>query len=544
MNNSHWRCLLNRHVNYCTCMDHPGLALSKQYGQLASEPQLIRYDIVENLFDTLHKNGIVYCHWKSNEHLGAGMQGNTDLDVLFSGSQKGLLVKILEQQQFKLFQPSRQKQYDGIEDYIGLDCSSGKIFHLHAHFKLTLGENYLKSYQLNLEEKILDTRVFDNDFYVFRIHPAFELVLLYIRSAFKIRTRDKVKIYLGKNIHLPANTMKEYQWLKGRCRHFEAEAFLKQIFSDWQAVSRIMQAGFNRVELLELLAIIKKQFRQQRLFSPLQALFARWQREFSIKMLRRFSRLASNPVVVKRINPRGGLAIALVGADGSGKSTVLKSLETTFKTKLDVYSIYFGKGGGKVSWYRRWLLALKRSPAGLKQPGAGKGLPKAQKPANGLKMPGKRTALQQFFFIAEAMMVMREKLVNHRNMQKAKAKGMLVICDRYPQNEVKGYNDGPALQRFCDSKNPLLRLLARREAGAYEYLQQNPPDIIYKLIADVEVIAARKPGQTGRDVLTRKLESIRALTFSPPCRVVTINANRPLQEVLTGIRENIWNAIN
>jgi hypothetical protein len=37
-------------------------------------------------------------------------------------------------------------------------------------------------------------------------------------------------------------------------------------------------------------------------------------------------------------------------------------------------------------------------------------------------------------------------------MQQAKEKGMLVICDRYPQNQVIGYNDGPSFKTIQAQK--------------------------------------------------------------------------------------------
>ena len=34
-------------------------------------------------------------HWKSNEHLGASMTGDTDLDILFDNNNKEKLIEIL-----------------------------------------------------------------------------------------------------------------------------------------------------------------------------------------------------------------------------------------------------------------------------------------------------------------------------------------------------------------------------------------------------------------------------------------------------------------
>ena len=141
-----------------------------------------RLPLIEEVLQDFHDLDIRYCHWKSNEHLAASMSGDTDLDILFDEKDKAAFKIIMSKHGFKRFTPAKEKQYRDIDDYIGLDFSSGKLIHLHTHFKLTLGESYLKGYQLNLEQKILDSRVFDVDFGIYRIEPAFELILLFFRT--------------------------------------------------------------------------------------------------------------------------------------------------------------------------------------------------------------------------------------------------------------------------------------------------------------------------------------------------------------------------
>jgi len=35
--------------------------------------------VIQDLTDRLHRENIRYCHWKSNEHVDAAVQGKTDL---------------------------------------------------------------------------------------------------------------------------------------------------------------------------------------------------------------------------------------------------------------------------------------------------------------------------------------------------------------------------------------------------------------------------------------------------------------------------------
>ena len=517
-------------------MENASRVCSLDYIQSDEVQPAFKFKLIEDLFRSFHVNRINYCHWKSNEHLTAGLEGSTDLDILFDVSQKEKVLSLLFDFNFKLFRAASQRQYTGIEDYIGLDYATGKIFHLHSHFNLSLGENYLKSYQLNIENEILANRVFDKQNGVYRSHPAHELILLFTRYALKQRNRDRIKLFLGKQVSLPTDAVIEYAWLMEQTNMKEVEAFAARIFNNHKEALEIMEGGFNRKQLLLFSTLVSKQFAGQRNFNPLEAQLIRWYREASVKILRKFSKYSRYPVVQKRINPNGGLSIAVIGADGSGKSTIIKNLELSFKSKLDIYQVYFGKGKGNMSLVRKVLFRIKHSGGTVKQVDK-YSAKKESVPETKQKKGGKFSV---YFSLIEALLVLREKITRYHHMQLAKQKGMLVICDRYPQNQFQGYNDGPSLTEYSQSSNPLLRRIAAREARVYSFFQMNPPDLVFKLVADVDVIAARKPGETSMEMLTKKLDGIKALQYPWPCKMVEINANQPLATVLAEIRKEIW----
>jgi hypothetical protein len=62
------------------------------------------------LFDALHEHDIRYCHWKSNEHLLAGLAGETDLDLLFDRRQFGEVTILLAQCGFRRFDASARSR--------------------------------------------------------------------------------------------------------------------------------------------------------------------------------------------------------------------------------------------------------------------------------------------------------------------------------------------------------------------------------------------------------------------------------------------------
>lgn len=50
---------------------------------------------IKKMLNNFEKYDIQYCHWKSNEHIDEALEGDTDLDILFSSNQRILLEKVL-----------------------------------------------------------------------------------------------------------------------------------------------------------------------------------------------------------------------------------------------------------------------------------------------------------------------------------------------------------------------------------------------------------------------------------------------------------------
>lgn len=498
--------------------------------ELASKP-VLRLGLIARLFEEFHEREILYCHWKSTEHLQASMHGETDLDVLFDKDQKEKVESVVHQLGFKKFNAIRQKTYSDIVDYLGLDADSGRIVHLHTHYRLSIGKPYLKEFQFSfdIERSILAHRVFYEQYGIFCIKPASELILLYIREALKLRGRDVLFLFKSRP-RFNAFVVREYKWLKERVSDEELNRALTTIFPDYAECYPLMRGHFNTRGLFQLAFLLKKKKNLQTTYSPVASILNRWYREATVIVSRRLSPLLNRPILFKRTNPRGGLVVAVIGADGSGKSTVTENLKNTFEGKLDVYKIYFGRGDGKASGSRKLLNAAK---ALLK--------PNSKNEESPVGTGEKRRGLlRSLHKCTEALLVAAEKRKNLKFVTTARKKGMLVICDRYPQNQVMGYNDGPLLHRLSGSSNPLLRLLARFESKIYSSAENQPPDIVFKLIADAGIVEKRKPGETSLDKLQSKISGIKQLAFKSPCKVVTVDANQPLAEVLHLIKKEIW----
>jgi hypothetical protein len=110
----------------------------------------------------------------------------------------------------------------------------------------------------------------------------------------------------------------------------------------------------------------------------------------------------------------------------------------------------------------------------------------------------------------------------------------VVLTDRYPQNEIVGFNDGPLLERL--EKVPLW--LRRFEADTYELAHRLAPNLVIKLEATAQTIARREPDM-DRKVIGERISAVPRLAF-PGARVVCVNAEQSLEQVIRAVKREIW----
>ena len=121
-----------------------------------------------------------------------------------------------------------------------------------------------------------------------------------------------------------------------------------------------------------------------------------------------------------------------------------------------------------------------------------------------------------------------------RAAHRGASRGLVVIADRYPQNEDVGYNDGPLLPRLTHAPHWLRQF----EAHAYTLAGRLPPDLVLKLEVTAETAARREPDMDP-ETRRQRIEAARRLTF-PGVRIVRVDAERPLEEVIRSVKREIW----
>ena len=488
-------------------------------------------EAVCHLFERLNQSGIRYCHWKSNLRLERSLRGQTDLDLLVDRQYEEDFKRILVEYDIRPFLAPIGKRYPSIEDYLGFDHASGKLFHLHVHYQLVLGEQFVKNYRLPLEEKFLDhTRIRHG---VKIPVPELELIVLSIRALLKYRDRDVIKDVLSiRSSGIPSQILEEIHWLleqtsmENIANHLTEIADLVPadlIVAFLNTVTQNPRAGYQLYTLRKRLrSDFGRYQRRNHLFSSINYYREAWRRQ---KSWTRFT----PPKGMVLYNT--GRTLALVGADGAGKSTISQEIAQWLSWKLDVHVYYLGSK--QPSWISSFLYLLFR------------GFRRGHR-AISTRIGENRSisrwieTMRQIFLYGHYLSIGNDRYRRYQAGRKYAEKGSIVIFDRFP---LKAPLDGPQIYSSGNGHMGTIgRVFSRLEQNLYRKFQF--PDYIIILNVSPEVSIRRKPDhkQTAVEQKNLVLQEWTANYEAQvdDCRLISINAELSLEEVLVCIKEQIW----
>jgi thymidylate kinase len=496
--------------------------------------------VVRELFDQLAAAKVPYCHWKSNEHLDAGMRGATDLDVLVDREAGPELASVLEKAGYKRIVAVPARAYAGVEDYIAMDWSTGRLAHLHLHYRLVLGEKNLKGYSLPWESRLLETRQLDPATGVFMCDPNLELILLTVRAALKLRHRDFLMLP-WRETTLPAGMLDEFLWLLARVDQDRLRNLAEELVG--KEAARLLLEMTSALPSLTALRTFGRAadpiLRTHRTYRPFEAAWRRWSRELMSRSAALRNRMVEGSQPNKHTLARGGIVIAFLGSDGSGKSTLVREIAAWLSWKVDVRSVYLGSGDGPVSLLRRPLRAMAALRARIRRvPAPQRVTTHSVPPQDGAG----RQLLRILWRTWSALALAREKLDRLADARRARNLGMIALCDRYPQCQFAGFNDGPLLDAWRDHSSRWLRAVAAWEHAAYQSAERSRPDLVVKLHV-TPVVAAQRKDDMGQEEVTRRVAATRSLRFPPDVRVVDVDATQPLDSVLLQVKRTVWESV-
>jgi thymidylate kinase len=496
------------------------------------EPPTDSLRLVRELFDRLNAEDVRYCHWKSNLELPTAMRGETDLDLLIDVGNAHRFREILGRLGCKLVVSDPSRYFPGLEDWLGLDTAEGKLIHLHAHYRLVLGEQLVKNHTIPLEQAYLDTTTMR---YGVRVPaPELELTILCFRALLKYRDRDLFRDFLsiGRS-GIPPAILREILFLRGQLSDLQlTEGLLHHApFIEPDLIFDILHT--IEIDPRAALKLYRLRRRVRRTLAPFQRYS--WLRARAIyyrRMLARelpFHRLLYRfyPTLRKRKTPAsGGRTVAIVGVDGAGKSTVVR----------------------EVSKFLSWRLVTKRYYMGTRKFSLSRSCARAAAVVAKLVKRGPlRNLAEQCRDLLLALQNVGDARARHRNYVagcRAAAGGAVVIFDRFPLQaiQIKGHAmDGARIASRHSGSRPsfVIRWLARREEQHYRLIRL--PDLLVVLHVSADIASARKPDHAQENIAA-KCKAVAAIRRER-IPLLEVDASRPLEDVLRQIKQAVWGLI-
>jgi thymidylate kinase len=466
------------------------------------------------LVRALDESGLACCRWKGQGGGDRWMNGRGDLDLLVDRASAGRFAALLERLDFKLALAAPDRQMAGVQSYVGLDRGRGRLIHVHAHFALVIGRPWVRYYRLPFAAAVIATAVPGAPFPT--PAPEFDLLLLLLRTALLHDPRDALRraepVWLRRaraewvrlrEVGRPALTRVAARYLPevsvgtlGRC----ADA-LEPSCPTWRRVAA--RLAVER-ELGALSCAPTVGFRVRRVVAG---------------VARAANLLA--PPAGKRL-ASGGAVIALVGADGAGKSTCARALRGWLGAEL---------------WAGR--AHLGRPPRSLLSAVVGAALKVARR-LDALRARSIPGGLHAHLELLRYVCTARDRYRLYRRVRAMAAAGGVAICERYP---LPGNRTlvGPSRDqgRALSAHSGLARRLRRWETRYYA--RMTPPDLVFVLRVDPETAVRRKRDEPA-DYVRARAWAMWETDWSDSGAAV-IDATRPLPDILADLRARVWEAL-
>ena len=504
-------------------LEDPGALTVPVAGDPAAEGEhMLALELIARLCSELADAGVLYNPGKSNEAIGRSMSGDNDLDLLVARRDHGRFLEVLARLGFKAASLPHAREVPSVVHYYGLDARSGRLVHVHAHFRLVLGDDTTKNFWLPVERAYLESSTRDGLFPL--PAPEFELAVLVLRLVLKHATWDAMLQMRGA---LAASERRELAWLEARTDWDTVEGVVREhlpfVLDVWPLCRRAVEPGCPRhLRVRASLALTQ----------ALQACARRGAaHDQTLRLVRRVTWGGKRYLLRKPTRKRlvaGGAVVALVGGDGAGKSTAVEGVSSWLSRAFVVERVHLGRPPKSLT-----TLTVKGALVTGHKIGLFPELAEPTTPPDDLTRPPSTA------WLAWHALTARDRHRLYARARRVAANGGIVVCDRFPLAELRSM-DG-ARTTWAEGMPGLSRLgsrLVRLEARYYAAFGR--PDVLAVLRVDPEVAVLRKHDEEEHYVRRRSTE-VWQTSWEPP--VVVVDAGQPAATVLADLRRTVWERI-
>jgi len=494
-------------------------------------------ELINRLAEQLHNQEISYCHWKSNIKLDKTLEGQEDLDFFVGRHSVTPFLQIITQLGFKSAKIRYGPETAGVTHHYGLDEMTGKLVHIHLFTKLTTGESFLKSHDFPFERMLLEN--YDRVGHLAVLSKPAELVVFVLRTFIKFGSIPDILRLLGKS----EEVRRELHWLLNNDDIGKSLLLLNK-YSPVVSESLFLKCfdainGNHSFPIKVLLALkVRRQLRSFAKYGSIERVYA-----YAGVLLAKLKCKLKGDLKNKTLHS-GGAVIAFVGADATGKSTLVAETERWLGKVFAVRKVHVGKPPTSMltvlfnvtlPLVRRMMPQLRRS--------------QIQTQSNEKKSSqGSVKAQSSLLYGLRALSLAWDRYRLLRKVERARAHGVLVICDRYP-TEQTGAMDSPRLKEKAGKRGlkiSLFNWLSRQEQKLYSRMPS--PDIVIKLKVSLAMAKKRNQERIKGDKDTDEFielrhRSAREWHKNGTKHLFEINTDEPLPETIRNTKKAIWEAL-
>ena len=406
---------------------------------------------------------------------------------------------------FKLALPPAGREAAGIVHYFGLDQRTGQLIHLHVYQRLIIGLPWQPHYRLPLERALLQSATLrEGSASVFKTAaPELELIVSILRLTLRHMLRDSVR-------------RASPRWLDGA---------LSEVDRLEDNVSPEVVFAALRQHLPEVSVSLFTRCR-----ASLQPGSTPWRRIVTrMALARALSAHRTRPApfgwaerVWSRVRPSGqrlvsgGSVVALLGGDGSGKSTCADALEAWLDSSIATIHVHLG----------RPTRSLATIVVG--------GLLKV------LRSISASSRLTTHVEVLRHGCTARDRYALYRRAHRFASSGGIAICERYPLPESWALSGPSEVQgEALAAQSRVATAMRKWERGFYE--RMTTPDLIFLLQLDPETAVSRKPSEPADYV--RRRARVTADTDWSKSGARIVDAAQPLPEVIATLKSELWSTL-